>query len=399
MANTEDALLALTSGQIDSIADTDGRIHLLRPAQEYLRQRERRLQDIINSAPDMVTVLDRTGVIVFQNQAAGPALGYDSDELAGTNFFALVHAEDLGRAHAWFFSVMDGPKEKASAIFRQRTSDGSYAAVEAIVARLNDAEAQCAVVGLRPLAISPSVAAPEVAKDGAPRDQVLAILSHEMRTPLTSILLGIELMREDPRFEGAREILEMVRRNVELQTRLVEDLGDFSRLGQNKVRLRPRRLDFHEAIRFVLANSRAEAAAAGVLMLTDLAAPNSVVLADPERLQQVIGNLIKNAVKFSSSGGTLSIRSSNDAEGAFIADFIDRGIGISPDLLPLVFDAFRQGQAPGRHDGIGLGLFIAKGLTEAQDGTLTARSAGSGQGATFRLRFPTVEAERMKDEG
>ncbi len=390
LANTEDALLALTSGQVDSIADIDGRIHLLRPAQEHLRQREGRLRDIIDSAPDMVTVLDRKGTIVFQNKAAGPALGYGGDELAGINFFTLVHCEDLSRVHASFFSVMEGVQEKASAVFRQRTSNGSYCLVEAIVSKLHDAAAECVVVGMRPLTISPPAPAEAAEVESAPRDQFLAILSHEMRTPLTSILLGIELLQEDPRFEEAAEILQMVRRNAELQARLVEDLGDFSRLGQHKVRLRPRRLDFHEVIRFVLASSRSETATAGILVLTDLAALDCVVLADPERLQQVIGNLIKNAVKFSSAGGNLSIQSSNDTEGAILVDFIDHGIGISPDLLPLVFDAFRQGQTQESHGGIGLGLFIAKGLTEAQDGTLTARSAGSGQGATFRLRFPTV---------
>jgi signal transduction histidine kinase len=215
------------------------------------------------------------------------------------------------------------------------------------------------------------------------------MLSHELRTPLSPISLGVDDLREDERFVEARPTLAMIRRNIDLQARLLEELFDFTKIGQHKVRMRLGPVDAHEAVGFVLEICKAEVTAAKIEVILDLAAPEKIVLADTVRLQQVMWNLIKNAVKFSTPGGSISIISANDAAGGLTLQFVDHGVGIEPALLPLIFDPFRQGHHAKPHlsGGLGLGLFIAKGLVEAQGGTLTAFSEGHGKGSTFSLRL------------
>jgi len=214
------------------------------------------------------------------------------------------------------------------------------------------------------------------------------MLAHELRTPLMPVLLGISEMQGDGRFAGAEPILAMMKRNIELQTRLLEELSDFTTVGQHKLRLRPEPIDAHEAVRFVLDICRGEIASARIDLQFDFRASDSTVNADSLRLQQVMWNLIRNAIKFSPPGGTISIASSNETPGNLTLEFVDHGIGIEPGMLPLVFDPFQQAERvmnQKHYGGLGLGLFIAKGLTEAQDGTLVVLSEGLGRGATFRL--------------
>jgi signal transduction histidine kinase len=184
----------------------------------------------------------------------------------------------------------------------------------------------------------------------------------------------------------------MIRRNLGLQSRLIEELTDYTTVGRHKVLMHPEAIDAHEHVRFVLEICRSEIAAAQIQVLLFLYAEENIVLADSMRLQQVMWNLIKNAIKFSTSGSAISVTSTNDAPGGLTLAFADRGIGIAPALLPLVFDAFRQGDHSMQHlhGGLGLGLFIARGLAEAQGGTLTAHSEGRGEGATFRLTLKTA---------
>lgn len=146
-------------------------------------------------------------------------------------------------------------------------------------------------------------------------------------------------------------------------------------------------IDAHELIHFVLDLCRSEITAAQIDVRLDLRATQVMVLADSVRLQQVMWNLVKNAVKFSTQGGSISITSSNDEQGRLALEVIDHGIGIEAELLPLVFDPFRQGDLSmqSRYGGLGLGMFIAKAMAEAQQGTLTVTSEGRGHGATFRL--------------
>jgi two-component system CheB/CheR fusion protein len=170
---------------------------------------------------------------------------------------------------------------------------------------------------------------------------------------------------------------------------------DFSAVGQHKVRLRPESIDVHEAVRFVLEICKGEIAAARIEVNLDLQAWVNVVLADSLRLQQIMWNLVRNAIKFSPPGSSISIASANETPGNLTLEFIDHGIGIEAEFLPLVFDPFQQSERvlnQRHYGGLGLGMFIARGLAEAQGGTLDVSSEGLGLGAIFRLTLKLAPA-------
>jgi len=394
LAQAEDALRAFTSDHVDAIVGADGRPYLLRPAQERLLQNKRRLDALLESVADVITVVDRSGAILSQSRSVSRVLGYEPEELVGTSFFKLIRDEDLPRVHSAFFNVVEGFQEHATAQFNQRSRDGSYRIVEATLGKLRDGDSPSVVFSLRPIShpsrenIEFERREAEAAQVSLPKDRFLAMLAHELRTPLMPVLLAISEIEQDGRFGEAAPILAMMRRNIDLQTRLLEELMDFSTVGQHKMRLRIEPIDVHEAVRFVLEICQSEITAARIEVNLDLQALGNVVLADSLRLQQIMWNLIRNAVKFSPPGSTISISSANETPGTVTLEFMDHGIGIEPELLPRVFNAFQQGERlinQRHYGGLGLGMFIAKGLAEAQDGTLVASSEGLGLGATFCL--------------
>lgn len=139
LAHAENALHALSSGQVDAIIDSDGRPYLLRPAQEHLRQNERRLQAILESAADMITLVDRGGRIVFQNRAVTPLLGYDAASRVREHLFDFIHIEDLPQLYSAFFNVIEEFQPDAIVQFRHLHRDGTYRPLEATMSRLRDA--------------------------------------------------------------------------------------------------------------------------------------------------------------------------------------------------------------------------------------------------------------------
>jgi two-component system CheB/CheR fusion protein len=395
LAHAENQLHALTDGQVDAIVDPDGRTHLLRAAQEHLLQSEKRLQAVIESTADLIMVVNRAGIILSHNHAMRRVFGHSRDELIGRVLFELVHEEDLPKVYAAFFNVIEEFQESASIRFRHQVAAGSFSSVEATVARLRDITSRSVVFSLRPMASPlPEPATSTVATGiGLPAgDRFLAMLSHELRTPLTPALLGIAELQLDERFAEAGPVLAMIRRNLETQGRLLEELKDFTGIGSHKVRLCPESIDVHEAIGFVVETCQSDFTAAKINLALNLRATETIVHADPVRLQQVMWNLLKNAIKFSLPGSRISIATRNAPEGGVIVEFADEGVGIEAGQLSLIFDCFHQSERPGQiiSEGLGLGLFIAKGLTEAQGGTLTALSEGRGQGAVFRLTLPSM---------
>jgi CheY-like chemotaxis protein len=190
----------------------------------------------------------------------------------------------------------------------------------------------------------------------------------------------------------------MIRRNIELEARLIDDLLDVSRATCGRLRLDSRPVDAHDVINRALSVCDSEVRAAGLELHLELAASRHLIEADPERLQQLLWNLIKNAVKFTPRGGSIAIRTRNEADladgssgGRLIVEVADDGIGIEPAVLPRVFDAFEQGDLDlrRRSGGLGLGLAISRSVAEAHGGRLTAFSAGKGRGSTFALELAT----------
>ena len=231
----------------------------------------------------------------------------------------------------------------------------------------------------------------EKARSNLAKDQFLAMLSHELRTPLTPVLASALALESEPELpQDIHESLQMIRRNVELEARLIDDLLDLTRIDRGKVQLNFEVVDAHTLLQNALEICQAEIDRKNLTGSLNLGAKKVQMRADPARLQQIFWNLINNAVKFTPKNGQIVITTSNDASGQLRVEIADTGLGIESEALPKIFDAFEQG---GRTQlgGLGLGLAISKTLVEAHKGTITAHSAGRNKGSTFTLVFPTCE--------
>jgi len=225
------------------------------------------------------------------------------------------------------------------------------------------------------------------------KDDFLAALSHELRTPLNPVLLvasDAAINQDLP--PPTRADFEMIRRNVELEARLIDDLLDLTRITRGKLALEQRPVDVHEALREAVSTVSADVEKKQIQLAIDLHAQKSVVVGDSVRLQQIFWNVIKNAVKFTPDQSKVTVKSF-EAGSKVIVKIIDTGIGIKAGELSRVFNAFSQGDhANGgishRFGGLGLGLAISRMLVEMHHGSIYAESAGAGKGATFIIELP-----------
>jgi signal transduction histidine kinase len=237
----------------------------------------------------------------------------------------------------------------------------------------------------------------EAERASAAKDKFLAMLSHELRTPLTPVLASVAtLEREDNLPEAMQESLQLIRRNVELEARLIDDLLDLTRISKGKVQLSFEIVDAHTLLRNALEICQSEIAEKKLDLRTELSASQVHLRADPARLQQIFWNLIKNAVKFTPNYGQLSVRSGNNGGGQFQVEVEDSGCGIDGDALPKIFHAFEQGGQT-QLGGLGLGLAISKALVEAHQGLISATSEGRDRGAKFTAIFPTCLPEPIPE--
>ncbi len=231
----------------------------------------------------------------------------------------------------------------------------------------------------------------EKARSNLAKDRFLAALSHELRTPLTAVLASaITLENEKALPQNIQESLQMIRRNVELEARLIDDLLDLTRISRGKVQLNFEVVDAQTLLQNALEIYQVEIDRKHLALRLDLAAQKVHLRADSARLQQIFWNLIGNAVKFTPPEGIISVSTNNSSDDQLRVEIADTGLGIEAESLPKIFDAFEQG---GRTElgGLGLGLAISKTLVEAHAGTITAESAGQNKGARFTLSFPTCE--------
>jgi signal transduction histidine kinase/ActR/RegA family two-component response regulator len=265
------------------------------------------------------------------------------------------------------------------------------------------------------------------------KDRFLAMLSHELRTPLTPALAAATaLERRSDLPAEAREDLQMVRRNIELEAMLIDDLLDLTRVARGKLELALRTADAHEVVRDAIDICRPDLEDKEIELDLDLAAARHHVRADGPRLQQVFWNLLKNAIKFTPQSGRISVLTRNGVGGGsggvmewssggveadtpplqhsttqslpnerLIIEVRDTGVGIDPEILPRIFDAFEQGgvATTRQFGGLGLGLSISKMLVLAHGGRLSAESEGRGKGATFRVELETASRAEAQESG
>lgn len=227
------------------------------------------------------------------------------------------------------------------------------------------------------------------------KDRFLAVLSHELRTPLTPVLALTSALCEDQQLPDAvREDMRTIRRNVELEARIIDDLLDLTRISRGKVELHFETVDAHKAIHAALEMCRTDIEFKGLEMSLVLRAKHRHIWADPARIQQIMVNIVNNAVKFTPERGRIAVVTSNDEDGKLLIEVSDTGIGIESDVLPKLFRAFEQGEqlVTRQFGGLGLGLAICHALVGMQHGTLEAASKGTGKGATFTLNFDSLAA-------
>ncbi len=228
----------------------------------------------------------------------------------------------------------------------------------------------------------------------AAKDRFMAVLSHELRTPLNPVLMAASAMETDSSIPPEiRADIAMIRRNVELEARLIDDLLDLTRISNGKIQLHRKALDAHELLEQAALVVRGDPSGYQANISLQLRATNYCIDGDPARIQQVFWNVIRNGVKFTPAHGKVTVRTENAAEGGRLRIVVaDTGIGIEPEALPKIFNAFEQADTDINrvHGGLGLGLAISKVLVELHGGSLRAHSDGVGKGAAFTLEFDTV---------
>ena len=223
------------------------------------------------------------------------------------------------------------------------------------------------------------------------KDEFLATLSHELRTPLNAILgWAAVLAAARPEAATVERAAAVIERNARIQAQLVSDLLDMSAIVTGKTRLDVQPVDVGALLATVADTVRPATQARRIDLRLEVPAHLPPILADPARLQQVVWNLLANAVKFTAEGGHVTLRASA-ADGRLTLEVEDDGIGIAPEFMPFVFDRFRQRDSSTTrvHGGLGLGLAIVRHLVEAHGGTVTAASAGEGRGSSFRVELPS----------
>jgi signal transduction histidine kinase len=225
------------------------------------------------------------------------------------------------------------------------------------------------------------------------KDRFLAMLSHELRMPLTPILISASMLSQDERLpEDAREELERIAHNIQLEARLIEDLLDVARITEGKLNLTLDSADIRALIDSALSICAESLSAKNLSVHREFEASDPLLLADPVRLNQVLWNLIQNAVKFTPPSGEVKVRVTNPEQGWLRVEVIDTGIGIGREALSRIFDPFEQVE-PRRSGGLGLGLAISKAIVELHGGKIMANSEGSQRGSTFVVELPSIVRE------
>ena len=227
---------------------------------------------------------------------------------------------------------------------------------------------------------------------GLAKDHFLALLSHELRTPLTPVLMAVHtLARHDGLSEELRQAFAMIRRNIELEVKLMDDLLDLTRISRGTMEIVQEPLELHDVIHNALQIVTPDLEARQQPLKVMLGAAETRVVGDAMRLQQVFWNLLQNAAKFSPRGSAISLRSWNERDRILVA-VSDSGIGFEPDVVERVFESFVQGShdITRRFGGLGIGLAISRATIQAHGGAIRAESPGLERGATFTVDLPVT---------
>ncbi|MDM7914280.1 MAG: PAS domain S-box protein [Candidatus Eisenbacteria bacterium] len=364
----------------------------------------RLLASIVESTDDAVFSKLLDGTILSWNPAAQETYGYEPQEVIGRNVSLLVPPELIPEFHGILEKLSRGERIRQMETVRVR-KDGSRIHVSLTISPLLDSDGKPAAASTitrditarklgeqerAQLLESEQAARAEAERVSRMKDEFFANLSHELRTPINAIYGWSQLLRSEGLSpEDFRQALEVIERNARVQVELIEDLLDMSRIISGKLRLDVRRVELEPVIRAAVESVKPAADAKEIRIRTDLDPDAGPVAGDPARLQQIVWNLLTNAIKFTPHGGHTDVQLRRAGSHAEIV-VSDTGIGIASEFLPSLFERFRQADMSTSrvHGGLGLGLAIVRHLTEMHGGTVTARSAGPNEGATFVVSIP-----------
>jgi PAS domain S-box-containing protein len=364
------------------------------------------LGSIVESSDDAIVSKTLEGIVTTWNKSAERIFGYTAADMVGKPILIMIPEDRQQEEPMILQRIRNGQRVDHFETVRRR-KDGTFVNVSVTISPVRDATGK--IVGASKIARDITmqkrveaelVAAREAAErarevaEAANRakDHFLSVLSHELRTPLTPVLGAISFIEQNEALpQNVREQVSMIRRNVETQARLVDDLLDLTRIARGKMRLHFEVVDAHTVVRNVIKMFQNEIDEKALAVTTALRAQEYHIWADAGRFQQIILNLLSNAIKFTPKNGSITLRSSNDGADLKI-EVLDNGVGIEADVLPRLFTAFEQGEQSinRRFGGLGLGLSIVKALMEMHSGSVDARSAGRDQGTLISLTVPTV---------
>jgi len=425
--NTVITALRDHSGKLRGFAKVTRDLTDRREAEERLRQSEENFLLLVNAVQEYaIFALDPNGNVMTWNAGAHRIKGYDAHEIIGKHFSTFYREEEK----------RDGKPERELKIAREKgmvedegwrvRKDGTVFWANVVITAVHDEHGELRGFTKVTRDISDRKRAEEVQRSlleqyearlkaederrraeasfrssqdaNRAKDEFLMTLSHELRTPMTAILGWSRLLPvlepDDPAFKDA---VNGIGRAAKLQANLIDDVLDVSRIVSGKLRLNIEAVDTLRVVTSAIETVRASADAKGIRVTTDYSPGVGAVTADPTRLQQVVWNLLTNAVKYTPKEGTINVSVRRTSSHVQIT-VTDSGEGIDANFLPHVFEPFRQAENPKtrRHGGLGLGLSIVRYIVEAHGGTISAESEGRGEGATFTVTLPIRASVRKK---
>jgi two-component system, chemotaxis family, CheB/CheR fusion protein len=385
-----------------------------RAATAAILQSDQRFRSAVAAMGGVVWTTNALGDMEGEQPAWGALTGQGSNDYKGLGWAQALHPEDRQPTlDAWRETVLK--KEPFSFEHRLRRHDGEWRNfIVRAVPRLDAAGALLQWVGvhtdvteLRRLEAerTQTLEAEQMARSQAEsanraKDEFLATVSHELRTPITIIVGWSRLLikKHGDTNEELRKSLNLIISNAMSQAQIISDLLDMSSIMSGKTILHLKPVDLNASIAECIDAQQLNAKDRGIDLILDQGEQPAVVLGDPSRLQQVFGNLLTNALKFTPAGGRVTVRQQSVA-GAFEVSVVDTGEGIAPDFLPQIFARFRQEDHSGerQHGGLGLGLAIVKQIVEMLGGSVRAQSEGRGHGARFTVRLPSHATTSIDD--
>ena len=355
----------------------------------HLRESEELFRLLVDGVKDYaIFVLDPNGIVSSWNTGAQNIKGYAATEIIGSHFSRFYTPEDLARN--WPQRELEIAREQGrfeDEGWRVR-KDGTRFWANVTISALYDASRN--LIGFakvtRDLTARRHLEAME--ETGRQMNEFLAMLGHELRNPLSAIVNALALMRmsKGKATEQAQEVMD---RQINHLVRIVDDLLDVGRITKGKIALNQETLDLKALVTQIVESAMPSIEARAHKVDLQFEADLLAVRADSTRLSQIILNLLSNAIKYTPDGGRIMISTTSDGAAAILR-VRDNGIGMSPDLLPRVFDVFVQGQTAldRAEGGLGIGLTVVKRLAELQGGSVEALSDGPGKGSEFVLRIP-----------